>query len=253
MDNQQEQKWPFFIPYIFRPRYDLAIERPPFLKYVVILLIYFGFMIAANLMQTVLFLPINAFATEKFTKFLEDFNNSFPNIWLQFLMVGFIAPLMEELWFRFPLKLYSRKIMVGAYGLISLYIVGTSLHTLLYSAKPITSGDFVTLIFFLIVFGLTIFFATANYNKIEQFYHRYFPFLFWLSVVSFGAIHAFNITVEEWSIPMAYLLFAYAIGRGLIGLILTYARMRHGLLAAILLHMANNSLAVATSAFILLR
>jgi hypothetical protein len=173
------------------------------------------------------------------------------SFWLVILLGGIYAPLTEELTFRLGLKYSPFRLSISITLLLSMMlqlldfykIVNyTWLFEYIHLDNPLLQG-FVTLtmaLFFGIVVGF--FFKIPAINaKVSNLHTTYFIFIFYLSAILFGIIHASNYDglTEIW-----YLIPILGLPQIFIGVILGYVRVNYGMIWSIILHSIHNTLAI---------
>ena len=160
---------------------------------------------------------------------LERISHKFEG--LSLLLVGVIVlPLLEELIFRLPLlfkPLYQvTSIILGAYCILFL------------SLRSHTGLDPWLCIFYSMVvsiaLGIYCYHILKRYEQKAKFlFKKYFVFIFYFSVCSFGFLHITNYHVETRLLPFLFLLTLPQI---ISAFILGYLRIRYGLLYSYALH-----------------
>lgn len=170
-------------------------------------------------------------------KLSELSNMSFDNKVLQFLaMFGLaviVAPLIEEIIFRFPLK-YRRGALV--YGGIVVGMLGTGIA--MNVGMIFKTAAFVGTGVGILSYALMLYMNTGE-EKLDQLSKKLFPFLFYASALVFAFAHISNyeLPADRWYITPALVMPQF-----FLGLMLGYARIKYGLWAAIFLHALNNLL-----------
>ncbi len=153
-----------------------------------------------------------------------------------FLWASIIAPLTEETLFRGWLKGTKRAFIILATIIsycVSLYLIVDNIDYdyFLISASSIT-----------MLYILTTLLALRKYwNDVQpvNFFAASFPYIFYISAVTFGVIHIFN--YEHHSLlQLLPMIIPQIIG----GLILGYVRLRFGLWSAIAMHATSNGILV---------
>ncbi len=165
---------------------------------------------------------------------LEDIGNVFDQMDYGFLpMFGLaviVAPVIEELIFRLPLKFKTPlSILIG---LIVAGFIGFFIYT-----KALSDAFFIfpTVIFVAIVYFLNE--STPPSEDSETLIDRYFPFFFYLVAMTFAYIHIYNYDSSQfstWMIPFI------VIPQFVLALFLGFVRIRIGLWASIYMHALNN-------------
>jgi len=143
---------------------------------------------------------------------------------------GLLGPLLEECTFRLPLHRRKTLLFVGlsllAFEIISkvtyTHLIYTTDHLLLRLGLGLAAGALLTLLL------------------CKPILRCHYGTFFYLSAITFGLVHSTNGHFSEF-LPLDYVvMLAYLIKQTLMGVILGYARLRHGLPASVALHMLNN-------------
>jgi len=145
------------------------------------------------------------------------------------LFVGIIlAPIYEEILFRSLLK-FKR---------INIFLFITTLIGLI-TFSILKSHAVAIVILSLILMSFLVILISIKRTHIESFISSKFKYFFYPTIFIFGIIHAFNFTGN----PYAILAFSLILGSPqlVLGAILGYIRMKHGLFYSILFHMIINS------------
>jgi membrane protease YdiL (CAAX protease family) len=149
-----------------------------------------------------------------------------------FILAVVIAPLMEELVFRFPLR-YRRGailLLVLCLSMISFYIFQN-----IFSAKiNATISGTIAIMGFILIGSLS---SEKGLEKISNFLKNYYPWIFYLTAMMFAFAHIFNYDLpdEKW-----FLTPILVLPQLILGLFLGYVRLRFGIWASILMHAMNN-------------
>lgn len=159
----------------------------------------------------------------------------FGNKWMQFAaMFGLAviaAPLLEELIFRFPLKYRRGALMFGALFLGGIVLAIGRVSG--FESKPsLIVAGIVALVSY-----IACMLISKNERHLDRMVNQLFPFLFYACAVLFAVAHIANyeLPVDKWIIAPVLILPQFVLG-----LMLGYARIKYGILAAIFLHAINN-------------
>ena len=223
-----------FIRYLSNP------TRRPFHSEVSKPLLYVSLLFAVSFL-------INLFAiglVNRFVVNLENIGNVFDSLDLDFskmfLLAVILAPLAEELIFRFPLKykiplsiLISLILSVGLGYYLSLQEWGDSKYI------------FPFVIFIVINYWLTrdandipkVFGEIDNYQDKEEQIDKLFPVFFYLVALVFALIHIGNYDSSQFS---SWMIPFIVIPQFVLALFLGFVRMRIGIWASIYMHALNN-------------
>ena len=135
-----------------------------------------------------------------------------------------LAPLLEELVFRLPLRPSVTAVAI----LYSLFIFWLSLWIAVYSSL------LSAVLFVFVSFYIARTFIQKDF--LQAFYRQHPYFLFYSSTLVFGAVHVFNYEQASWKL-LPLLVFSQTIG----GLLLGFVRIRYGFWWAVFLHAFHNS------------
>lgn len=158
-------------------------------------------------------------------------DNIFLRNMLIFLLAVILAPVAEELVFRFPLK-YRR----GALFLGSLFLCMLVYGLLLNFPLDPSQASYIT-----IGFGIACMVFILLNNKSDQTLsrsaNRLFPYIFYTTAILFAFAHIlnYNLPAEKWFLSPILVLPQF-----LLGLVLGFVRIKYGLWASILVHAMNN-------------
>ena len=150
---------------------------------------------------------------------------------LPFWFIAFIAPALEELAFRLPLK-RSKFILMISFSIICWYI---SKYLPLF-AGPTYSGQHLWLrLSVSIAVGLVLgYFLTKPLQKVR------FGMIFYVFAVLFGFMHISNYAGQITSFAIALYVLIYLLNKVAMGMFLGYIRVRYTILASIAVHFLNN-------------
>lgn len=196
------------ILFFFKKPSEKEIKKPiKLIEFFILLFFSISFGIFVDLL-------LNIFNTIEIESKLEDifFSNK-----LIFIFFGiFIAPLIEEMIFRFHLSLNYKNILLSM--LLSLFLIGGSW-------------------FYLILLWLYLFFLYLTINRYHQ---PSLKFMIHFSSLLFSLIHLENYSNFDYYNSYYILPFLLSI-QFTIGLILSYIRLQHGIFWAILFHSTYNA------------
>jgi len=192
------------------------------------------------------------FSIDQLDHSIEDLiDNASPVMFIFYLAV--LAPILEEIIFRFPLRFRrgSLFIVLMILTLLAYFIAASYMNPNLHllpeeSLASLQESGFVpnisaifisTLVFTLGL--LMIFLMTISHRTLEnigRLIDRLFPYIFYASAMIFGYVHFSNFTGDmKWFwIPLLI------IPQFMMGLVMGYARLRFGMLSNIMLHAVNN-------------
>lgn len=192
-----------------------------------ILVPFFGFL--SSLLET--YFKINISLNSIDTDFYNNKNNIlYHNKILYIIYILILGPLIEETIFRLVFNLKKISIAIFCFGISFLFI-----KILLSYFTKLPNLHFYTILFTIpLIFGIFI------YLKITTKWVIFFKtrFFLLLNIILFGSIHIFNIdNFNNWFIPI-YLFFS--IPKMIVGLNLTYTRIKYGFFYGLLLHSLFN-------------
>jgi hypothetical protein len=143
----------------------------------------------------------------------------------------FLAPLLEELVFRLPLRLsritLSVSFAVFIIAVIKNFFIQEDNYTIYLLSVPLSA----------IIFGL-LSYVTDIYLKINKLWEKHFFYVFYFFVLIFGLSHLFNYNeIHWWMILSSPLLTLPHI---IMGLFLGFIRMNYGFLYSFFFHATIN-------------
>lgn len=138
-----------------------------------------------------------------------------------------LAPLLEELFFRGWMS--GRP---AALWLIMIAIVGLALFAAFGWSVPWAAG---VVVLATVTAAVVAWFRTRRNLQVPEAFTRVFPVLFYLVTALFALMHVFNYP------QISAVVFPMVLPQFWSGLMLGYIRVRLGLLAAILAHVASNA------------
>lgn len=153
-----------------------------------------------------------------------------PKAWLVPLVV-LIAPVGEEIVFRGWLTGRVRALWLLAWALVA----GALLAMVNYHVAELPAALGVVAIGLIAPTGWWF----LRRRGVLGWFEAAFPYLVWLSILIFGLSHLTNYPQLSWALLPMILPQLWA------GLVLTYARMRIGLMASVLIHAAANGTAIS--------
>jgi membrane protease YdiL (CAAX protease family) len=239
-----------FIGYLKKPDYFLAFEQASFFKKLSDIFKYWSLgLFVAVFTGIVSAIFLDNIGVDDTQNLLEEFfsNNT---AWLIVFIVFLWGPFTEEMIFRLFLR-YS-PYRFGLFLSFLSIILLDSLMSLFPLLENLTTTMIVSLgiIWFLILILLLsiitglllgkIIELSKISSKLERIYQNYFPVIFYLSTIIFAFIHIFNYANFRGLFIALPLLVA---PQFLLGLLLSYIRMRYGISWSIFYHILHNSLA----------
>jgi len=161
---------------------------------------------------------------------LQDSNltvDAFSNMSVRQLVVAvvFVAPLLEEMIFRLPLK--------GTVSNLALTASAIAFMVLMFSG--ISQPQLIVVGFVLLVLNLYLKLERATHQVWPRFYERYPGLIFYFFALFFGAVHITNYSPEAW--PLLPLL---VLPQAIAGLWLGFVRVRYGFWWSVLAHGFHN-------------
>ena len=147
-------------------------------------------------------------------------------------IVSLLGPFLEECAFRLPLRRYKAFLFIGLV-VFSYFIIS---H-LTFSHQNY-STDHLAIRIILAILGGALLYVLLH----KPFARCRFGGVFYVSAVAFGCIHIVNAHFSE-LLPLDYVFLLLYLGKQIFtGVLLGYARLRHGFPAGFLLHALNNAL-----------
>ncbi len=246
-----------FLHYLKKPIYDISIKQAPWsVKFWDIMRFWsLGLALAfgVGLVSTIFLQEVGVDDSQNI---LPDFFLNTPTIYV-ILLVFFLGPISEELTFRLPLRYTSYGLGVFfTFFLILILEIAVALNYQLkgiadnYLDKLGIANFLLILLAFIIGFSWlagSVLNVWVNKKRIEEFYKKYFIFLFYASVVIFALAHVFNFSnYKEIWLASIFLVAPQLF----LALILSFIRMRYGLTWSIVYHVMHNSLASLSVLFL---
>ena len=191
---------------------------------------------------TIIILVTDSFLILPFHGLLTDaeidqkmFEGLFHSDWKVIILILTLLPLIEELVFRFQLKF-----VVGSYVF---YLIGLA-SLLIYVLVKFTNREHVSLFIFLllcIVLILVLIRAPILQSsyKYRVFFIRYYPIHIWLSATLFAFVHIPNYNL--YSTKAIILSPLLVLPQLFSGMVLSYTRLKFGMVYGILLHILHNT------------
>lgn len=153
-------------------------------------------------------------------------------------IVSILVPVMEELFFRLPLK-FKPSYLGIAIGILFWVIFG-KINTL-FGNKASVVYQILCFLSAVPIGVLTFYFAKKHSEKLLKFWQNNFRFIFYTSVLLFGLAHApnFALTIEN-IVYLPLIVFPWFIAGHCIG----FVRIKYGFVFALLTHVLNNVILV---------
>jgi len=165
----------------------------------------------------------------------EIVNTEEQGLWMLFLVVVIVYPVVEEFVFRYYLK--NKKVLTLIFISLTVALTGYWLaKQFSYSSSWLQGIIFATSIMGPVLLLVATYVQLRQKDRLHETYRKYFFIPFYISVVAFASLHASNFTVVGHPFLQLPLLIPFVIS----GLILGFARMRYGMWANILLHVSFN-------------
>ncbi len=234
--------WPSLWGFLQNPHYRDFDKSLSWKKIALLYFICFIAMIIVNLLQSIMLFPVLGLVDEQNTNMMKQLEALKDEPLLLFFSLAIFAPISEELWFRFGLKKYSWKIMAAW----SFFMVAM----IFFLFIDITALNIIFALSISFFFAIGVYFIKQKEKSDDAFWYRNFIWIFWGSSFIFGLAHYTNFLGGGFSLALLYLIIIYLLGRGLLGGILAYSRMRLGIIYAILLHSLNNALPALVFIFV---
>lgn len=147
-------------------------------------------------------------------------------------IVSLLGPFLEECAFRLPLRRYKAFLFIGLV-VFSFFIISR----LTFSHQNYSTDHLALRIVLAIPAGALLYVLLH-----KPFARCRFGGVFYVSAIVFGCIHIVNAHFSEF-MPLDYVFLLLYLGKQIFtGVILGYARLRHGFPTSFLLHALNNAL-----------
>lgn len=190
------------------------------------------------LMTMLLFAPIASLAgLDDMDHAMNDLLTKQPKFMI-FLLAVVMAPLIEELIFRFPLK-FRRPPVILCIGFL---IMSTYLIISTFQSSEVVGASLLGLY---ILLSFIVFLVYANPEKLQHLegqVDRYYPFIFYIIAILFGIVHFFNFQGDS---AKLYLIPILVFPQMSLGILLGYLRLRFGMWSNIYVHALNNAIPMA--------
>jgi len=161
----------------------------------------------------------------------DDLQNKF-GIWMMAVLAIIVAPTLEELIFRYPLK--HKLFLTMLLTFIDMFIIYGVLQWLGFYKLSIIAP------FSLAIFSLILLAQSENLQiEWDATVDRLYPMLFLLVATIFAFVHMFNYAAGSFPWYVTPLL---VFPQFVIGLVLGFVRLRIGLWGSIYMHALNNSI-----------
>lgn len=217
----------YILNFLKNPKREIRSEKPISEKLKDVILIFLCtftvvIVIIAPLMYSMLDL-------ENIPNKLQDLSDHISD--LHFFLLGVVAaPLLEEFFFRFPLK--YRK---GVLFLLVAFLAGLVyfLASRFFTENQVMS---LTAVFFFSYGALLI---VNDAPLTESKLGKLFPYVFYITAAMFGLAHVSNYEIDP---SLWYMFPVLVLPQLFLGLMLGFVRLRYGLWAAIMMHAMNNFL-----------
>ncbi len=212
-----------FFRFLKNPRYAYKSYEPlPFgtLTLMYILIFFSIVLISSPLMYLV--------GAENMQHSIDELMNNYPK-WVFVLLTVVMAPIIEELIFRWHLR----------QPIVILCVIAAMLGGgLVYAFRQDLLALWPMVIVLVFIAALLVLLLSSNGVRaaISKFYHRFFPLIFYGTVVIFALAHLGNFSdVQNW-----YVAPILVLPQALIGLFLGYVRVRNNIFWSIYFHAFHN-------------
>jgi hypothetical protein len=151
------------------------------------------------------------------------------HLWIYFILISIILPVLEELMFRLSLIFKPIHLTISVSILTSLCV-----HTI--------ANEIITMIVFLLLFLMIYHVSTVYKLYLISFWNRNFKFLFYGLSIFFGLVHITNYT---FTMGYQYLISPFLVFPQIaVGFILSFTRIfyKKGFLIGILYHVTLNTI-----------
>ncbi len=215
-----------FYTFLKNPRYNaLELKETNVFKtaFKVFLITYIVF----TLLNGLIHLFLELFFTLPEDRLEEIFKSMKIGSWGIFVLIAFMAPVIEELIFRLPLMF-----KIKYFSILFAILIGVIIHYFI-PYLPV------------IIVSIPVYFISSRYvpkyeKKIFDIWVRYFRFVVWFSALAFGLVHIGNFELVKAS---QYLIVPFLVIPQLgMGFVLSYVRLsyRNGFLIGLLVHIFIN-------------
>lgn len=148
-----------------------------------------------------------------------------------FFNVVILAPVIEELIFRLPLRNFFKNIFISV-GLLTFVIVK--------GYVPLLLAILLGLVVALLPYATKL--TKEKEENVNSFVVRHYGYLFYFLAISFGVLHILN--AEFFTSDMYMSAFIFVINPVLVGLYFAFIRvkLKHGIIYSMILHSLTNLL-----------
>jgi membrane protease YdiL (CAAX protease family) len=224
-----------FFDFLRRPHYQI-IDRIRVNTFITAVKIYLVSIVIIGLINSFNIAVLRAFLTLPIDKSLTVPDSLKENLWIYFLLVVIISPIMEEVIFRLSL-FFDPVYLALSFSTLSALIVNK------------VTNEILALITFIFVFILVNRLAYIFKRTFHSFWNKNFKYIFYFLSILFGLVHITNYNFTESS--QYFVVIILIIPQLAIGLILSYTRVYYakGFLICILFHIIMNL--VSTSFYLI--
>ncbi|VDH03539.1 Uncharacterised protein [Bergeyella zoohelcum] len=149
---------------------------------------------------------------------------------IRILLVCIIAPVLEELIFRLPLKINKIN--------LSISLVCFSLFMFFLMKSNFPQNDILRYLFVCILFFSCLYLILYRYNDVNAFLKNHYIIFLHLLTISFCLAHFGNYNFKTKSIVPYLIMFSVLLN----GYLFSYVRLRFGIQYSIFIHMFHNTL-----------
>ncbi len=168
----------------------------------------------------------------------DNVNNTLEPGWQTIVLIVVLAPVLEEIAFRSWLTGRPAIIAVVAVLVIGLAAVPAIISFGLEGSQP-TMGASIAMMasFALAIVGAPLVGLALLKRPTPNLFRRTFPLFFWASTLAFALVHLLNYTEGSLAVLLPLVLPQFVLGA-----MLGYLRVHHGLVPAIALHAFHNGI-----------
>lgn len=208
-----------FISFLKKPKFNFKSDDPE--RFLTLNLLFGFFWLFVMFVSA----PLLTFAgAADLPNSLNELMSNYPK-WVFVLLAVVVAPLFEEMFFRFHLR----------YPMLGYFLFVSGLFLGLYALVHNELISMITFIVLAVILAIVLIFLSIKKpikTQAETIYKKFFILIFYLTVLIFALVHLFNYSGIEnwWSAPLLVM------PQALISLFLGYVRVRNGILVSIYFH-----------------
>ena len=205
--------------------------------------------LAVFIFEILIFAPISSLiGIEQMPHAVDDLFGNF-SYWQVFALAVLIAPVLEELIFRYHLRYESLSFLFVSIALLSLTTMILDYYFGIFSLINFQTYDYKTVVLIAIFLSTVILIPVIILyslkaelrigNPSQEWRWLNFPFVFYLSILVFAFVHVYNFDLapSKW-----YLTPLMVMPQFILGAFIAWVRIRLSMVHCIFIHMLNNAI-----------